>query len=110
MQNNKPTNHTTDHIMKLRNTTFTRTALILSAFGLLLNLPDIAHTIVNRDPDYLVTCVAFVFMAVATIFGMIQLALLRKQAQTLAKSVQPRGESLDLQRQGTERLRQEVRS
>jgi hypothetical protein len=96
--------------MKLKNTTFTWTALILLAFGLLLNLPDIAHTIATRDPDYLVTCGAFVFMAVATILGMIQLASLRKQAQTFAESVQPRGESLDLQRQGAEPLRQEVRS
>jgi hypothetical protein len=73
--------------MKLKNTTFTWTALILSAIGLLLNLPDIAHIIVTRDPDYLVTCGAFVFMAVATIFGMIQLASLRKQAHTFAESV-----------------------
>src|ERR1700692_3627308 len=106
IHNNKPTHQTTDHIVKLKNTTFTWTALILLAFGLLLNLPDIAHTIATHDPDYLV-CGAFLFMAVATILGMIQLASLRKQAHTFAKSVKPRGESIDLQRQGTAPLRQE---
>jgi hypothetical protein len=110
IQNNKPIHQTTDHIMKLKNTKFTWTALILLAFSLLLDLPDIAHTIATHDPDYLLTCGAFLFMAVATILGMVQLASLRKQAHTFAKSVKPRGESIDLQRQGTSPLRQEVRS
>ena len=107
---NKPLHQTTDYIVKLRNTKFTWTALILLAFGLLLNLPEIAHTITTYDWDNLGACVAFVFMVVATILGMIQLASLRKQAQTLAESVQPRVESADVQRQGAETLRQEFGS
>jgi len=50
---NKPLHQTTDYIVKLRNTKFTWTALILLAFGLLLNLPEIAHTITTYDWDNL---------------------------------------------------------
>jgi hypothetical protein len=97
IQDNELIHQTTDRLMKLRNTKWTWTALMCLAFGLLLDLPDIAHSIATHDSDYPDTCVAFVIIAVAWIVGMIQFASLRKQARTLAGSAKPRVELVDIQ-------------
>jgi hypothetical protein len=80
------------------------------AFGLMLSLPDIAHSIATHSSDYMDIWVAFVIMAVAWIVGIIEFASLRKQAQTLAEAAKPRVESAEVQRQDVKPVRLEVRS
>jgi|HubBroStandDraft_6_1064221.scaffolds.fasta_scaffold2949131_1 hypothetical protein len=76
--------------MKLKNTAAVKTALITNVFALLCALPDAVHETSAHDSAYAIGYWGFyLFFAVATVLGMIQLSSLRKQGKEFAERLKP---------------------
>jgi hypothetical protein len=75
--------------MKIKNTMFARTAMILLLFSAVCSLPKLPDLVANQSFSYLLGFfTTYTLMWVAPIWGTIQLSLLRKQAQELSARFQ----------------------
>jgi hypothetical protein len=81
--------------MKLKNTIAVKTALVTYAFSWLCGLPQIVHETASHDTAFAIGAWGvYTFFAGATLWGMIQLSSLRKQAQEFAERLRPTVDSL----------------
>jgi hypothetical protein len=80
--------------MKPKNTAAVKTALITNVFGLLCGLPNAVHETAAHNTAYAIGLWGFyLFFAVATFWGMIQLSSLRKQAKEFGERLKPGADS-----------------
>jgi len=81
--------------MKLKDTTAVKTALITYVFGWLCGLPNAIHETATHETAFaIVFWGVYIFFAGATLWGMIQLSSLRKQAKEFVERLQPSVDSL----------------
>jgi len=81
--------------MKLKNTIAVKTALVAYVFGWLCGLPNAVHETATHDTAFaIVFWSVYIFIAGATIWGMIQLSSLRKQAKEFAERLKPSVDSV----------------
>jgi hypothetical protein len=77
--------------MKLKNTVAVKTALILCVVDWFCGLPSAIHqTAINGTGFAIAFWGLYLFFAGATLWGMIQLSSLRKQAEAFAERLKPR--------------------
>jgi hypothetical protein len=75
--------------MKIKNTMFARTAMILLLFSAVCSIPKLPDLVANQSFSYLLGFfTTYTLMWVAPIWGTIQLTLLRKQAEELSARFQ----------------------
>src|SRR5258708_4089249 len=75
--------------MTIKNTMFARTAMILLLFSAVCTIPKLPDLVANQSFSYLLGFFpTYTLMWVATIWGTIQLTLLRNQAQELSARFQ----------------------
>jgi hypothetical protein len=81
--------------MKLKNTIAVKTALILYAFGWFCGLPRAIQETAGQDTAFAIGFWGgYLLFAGATLWGLIQLSSLRKQAQEFAKRLEPSVDSV----------------
>jgi hypothetical protein len=81
--------------MKLKSTTAVKTALITYVFSWLCGLPSAIHETATHGTAFAIGFWGiYTFFAGATLWGMIQLSSLRKQAKEFAERLKPSVESV----------------